>query len=120
MAYATLEDLTGTVDVVLFPCWFGPTRLPFEPDKVVVVQGKVDARAGSTRASGAAASPVEPELEAEVETASVVADMAWLWDDPECVPVSRRQLVHVRILSGEAGPPGERAGGLGGPPRPRR
>src|SRR3989475_10354015 len=103
MAYATLEDLTGAVDVGLFPRVFEQTRLLFEPDKVVVVQGKVDARAGSTRASGAAASPVEPEMEAEVETASVVADIAWLWDDPECGPVSRRQLVHVRIPSGEAG-----------------
>ena len=103
MAYATLEDLTGAVDVVLFPRVFEQTRLLFEPDKVVVVQGKVDARAGSTRASGAAASPVEPEIEAEVETASVVADMAWLWDDPDCVPVARRQLVHVRIPNGDAG-----------------
>ncbi len=103
MAYATLEDLTGTVDIVLFPRVFEQARLLFEPDKVVVVQGKVDARAGSTRASGAAGSPVEPEMEAEVETASVVADMAWLWDDPECAPVSRRQLVHVRIPSSDAG-----------------
>ncbi len=103
MAYATLEDLTGAVDIVLFPRVFEQARLLFEPDKVVVVQGKVDARAGSTRASGAAGSPVEPEMEAEVETASVVADMAWLWDDPECAPVSRRQLVHVRIPSSDAG-----------------
>ncbi|HSS60058.1 MAG TPA: DNA polymerase III subunit alpha [Candidatus Limnocylindrales bacterium] len=103
MAYATLEDLTGAVDVVLFPRIFEQTRLLFEPDKVLVVQGKVDARAGSTRASGAAASPVEPEMEPEVETASVVADMAWLWDDPECVPVSRRQLVHVLLPGGDAG-----------------
>jgi DNA polymerase-3 subunit alpha len=103
MAYATLEDLTGSVDIVLFPRVFEQTRLLFEPDKVLVVQGKVDARAGSTRASGAAASPVEPEIEAEVETASVVADMAWLWDDPDCVPVSRRQLVHVRIPNSGAG-----------------
>ena len=103
MAYATLEDLTGTVDIVLFPRVFEQARLLFEPDKVVVVQGKVDARAGSTRASGAAGSPVEPEMEAEVETASVVADMAWLWDDPECAPVSRRQLVHVRIPSSDTG-----------------
>ncbi len=103
MAYATLEDLTGSVDVVLFPRVFEQTRLLFEPDKVVVVQGKVDARAGSTRATGAAGAPVDPEMEAEVETASVVADMAWLWDDPECVPVARRQMVHVRIPSGDAG-----------------
>ena len=103
MAYATLEDLTGSVDVVLFPRVFEQTRLLFEPDKVLVVQGKVDARAGSTRASGSAGSAVEPELESEVETASVVAEMAWLWDDPECVPVSRRQLVHVRIPRADEG-----------------
>jgi DNA polymerase-3 subunit alpha len=103
MAYATLEDLTGSVDIVVFPRQFEQYRLLFEPDKVVVVQGKVDARAGSTRATGAASSPVDPEMETEVETASVVADMAWLWDDPDCVPVSRRQLVHVRIANDDSG-----------------
>ncbi|HKC19414.1 MAG TPA: DNA polymerase III subunit alpha [Candidatus Dormibacteraeota bacterium] len=103
MAYATLEDLTGTVDIVLFPRVFEQTRLLFEPDKVLVVQGKVDARAGSTRATGAVTLAVDPEMETEVESASVVADMAWLWDDPECVPVARRQLVHVRLPSGDAG-----------------
>jgi DNA polymerase-3 subunit alpha len=103
MAYAQLEDLTGSVDVVLFPRVFEQTRLLFEPDKVVVVFGKVDARAGSTRATGAAASSIDPELEPEVEVASIVAEMAWLWDDPECLPVSRRQLVHVRVPSEDAG-----------------
>jgi DNA polymerase-3 subunit alpha len=104
MAYATLEDLTGTVDIVLFPRVFEQTRLLFEPDKVLVVQGKVDARAGSTRASGSSGGPPpEADMEPEVETASVVADMAWLWDDPECVPVARRQLVHVRIPNSDSG-----------------
>src|SRR5438132_1507326 len=103
MAYGWLEDLTGTVDVVLFPRVFEQVRLLVGPDKVVVVAGKVDARAGSTRATGASSSPVEPEMEAEVETASVVADMAWLWDDPECLPVAGRQVLHVRIPSGESG-----------------
>jgi DNA polymerase-3 subunit alpha len=103
MAYATLEDLTGTVDIVLFPRTFEQVRTLFEPDRVLVVQGKVDARAGSTRATGSGgAPPVDPELEAEVETASIVADMAWLWDDPDCVPAARRQLVHVRIPSSDA------------------
>jgi DNA polymerase-3 subunit alpha len=103
MAYAQLEDLTGSVDIVLFPRVFEQTRLLFEPDKVVVVAGKVDARAGSTRATSAASAAVDPELEPDVEVASIVADMAWLWDDPECLPVSRRQLVHVRLPSGDAG-----------------
>src|SRR5439155_14291288 len=74
----------------------------FEPDKVVVVQGKVDARAGSTRATGSASTPpLEPEIESEVAVASVVADMAWLWDDPVCLPVTRRQLLHVRLAAGD-------------------
>ena len=103
MAYATLEDLTGSVDVVLFPRVFEQVRLLFEPDKVVVVQGKVDARAGSTRATGSGGAPVDPEMETEVESASLVADLAWLWDDPECVPVARRQLVHVRVPNSDAG-----------------
>src|SRR4030088_3344006 len=104
MAYASLEDLTGTVDVVLFPRTFEQVRLLFEPDKVIVVQGKVDARAGSTRATGSSGgAPTEPDMEPEVETASVVADMAWLWDDPDCIPVARRQLVHVRIPSSDEG-----------------
>jgi DNA polymerase-3 subunit alpha len=102
MAYATLEDLTGTVDIVLFPRIFEQARLLFEPDKVLVVQGKVDARAGSTRATGSGGAPADPEVEQEVETASIVADVAWLWDDPECVPVLRRQLVHVRIPNSDS------------------
>ena len=103
MAYATLEDLTGTVDVVLFPRVFEQTRLLFEPDKVLVVQGRVDARAGSTRATGAAQTSIDPELEQEVEEASIVAEMAWLWDDPECQPKAKRQLVHVRIPNSDEG-----------------
>ena len=103
MAYAQLEDLTGSVDVVLFPRIFEQTRLLFEPDKVLVVQGRVDARAGSTRATGAAAASIDPEIEQEVEVASIVAEMAWLWDDPECQPKSRRQLVHVRIPNSDEG-----------------
>src|SRR2546427_1041391 len=83
MAYATLEDLTGTVDVVLFPRVFEQTRLLFEPDKVVVVAGEEDARAGSTRATGPSASPVEPEIEADVATPSAVAVMARVRGDPE-------------------------------------
>jgi DNA polymerase-3 subunit alpha len=103
MAYAQLEDLTGSIDVVLFPRIFEQVRLLFEPDKVLVVQGRVDARAGSTRATGAAAASVDPEIEQEVEVASIVAEMAWLWDDPECQPKARRQLVHVRVPNSDEG-----------------
>src|SRR3979411_145451 len=46
MAYATLEDLTGTVDIVLFPRIFEQVRLLFEPAKVSGVLWKGGARAG--------------------------------------------------------------------------
>jgi hypothetical protein len=59
-----IEDLTGSVDVVLFPRVFEQTACSWA-GQVVVVLGKVDARAGRTRASGSAGSPVEAELEAE-------------------------------------------------------
>jgi DNA polymerase-3 subunit alpha len=96
MGYATIEDLTGTVDVVLFPRVFEQVRLLFELDNVVVVAGKVDARAGSLKAT-ATASGAEADPESELETASVVADMAWKWDDPECQPIVRQLRLNVSI-----------------------
>ena len=100
MAYAELEDLTGTVDVVLFPRVYEQYRQLFELERVLVVQGKVDARAGGTRLPAAAPPPLEEETEPEAERASVVADQAWAWDDPDCAPVQRRQLIHVTIPEG--------------------
>jgi DNA polymerase-3 subunit alpha len=98
MAYAQLEDLTGPLDVILFPRVYEQYRQLFEPEKVLVIQGKVDARAGGTRAGNGSAAPDPDEETAEaVETASVVADLVWAWDDPDCAPVDRRQVVHVDV-----------------------
>src|SRR5207302_908985 len=75
-------------------------RLRFEPDRVVVVQGKVDAArpAGSRGAPQApAALDDELEVEEEAEAAVVLAELAWAWDDPECGPVDRQQLAHVDV-----------------------
>ncbi len=105
MAYGTLEDLTGAVDVILFPQKYELYRGLFEVERVVVVQGKVDARAAGGRGGGnggaaAAAAPVaDEEIEAEepAEQASIVVDSAWAWDDPECRPVERRYALHVDV-----------------------
>jgi len=102
MAWATLEDLTGTVEVVLFPRVFEQTRSIFQVDTIVVVAGKVDQKIGSVRAVGSV-SEFDTELEPETEIAAVVADMAWVWNDPECLPVARRQLLHVRVPNGDNG-----------------
>jgi DNA polymerase-3 subunit alpha len=43
MAFVILEDLQGTCDVVVFPRVWGDTRELWQPERVVVVSGKVDA-----------------------------------------------------------------------------
>jgi DNA polymerase-3 subunit alpha len=102
MAYVELEDLTGTIDVILFPRIYEQFRMLFEPEKVVVVQGKVDARSGG-RSNVVTTSDDSEEAAAEPETAeaaSIIAEAAWTWDDPECGPVDRRQLVHIDVPGG--------------------
>src|SRR5438270_12446444 len=104
MAYAQLEDLTGPIDVILFPRVYEEYRHVFQPEAVVVIAGKVDARGSSARAGNAppALEGEEPEPAVDAERASVVADQAWPWDDPDCAPVARRQVVHLSLPS--AGP----------------
>ena len=104
MAYAELEDLTGPIDVILFPRTYEEYRHVFQPEAVVVIAGKVDARGSSARAGNAppALEGEEPEPAVDAERASVVADQAWPWDDPDCAPVARRQVVHLSLPS--AGP----------------
>ncbi|HEX4211983.1 MAG TPA: DNA polymerase III subunit alpha [Candidatus Dormibacteraeota bacterium] len=97
MAYATVEDLTGLIDVVLFPRSFDQYRTLFEPDRVLVIQGKVDAARGGGPRNGAQEEEASgPEVE-ESEPATVVCDMAWVYDDPECVPVERKKQLHVHV-----------------------
>ena len=114
MAYAEMEDLTGDIDVVLFPRVYEQYRQLFQNDAVLVVQGKVDARAGSLR-NGAGAQPAADPTEEDaaaaesIERASIVADFAWAYDDPECVPVERRHLVHITVPGGAELPMAELA-----------
>ncbi len=43
MAFAGLEDLQGTTEVVIFPRVWKETQAIWQPDKIVLVRGKVDA-----------------------------------------------------------------------------
>ena len=44
MAFVTLEDVQGTIDIVVFPRTWKQTQSLWQRDKIVVVRGKVDAR----------------------------------------------------------------------------
>jgi DNA polymerase-3 subunit alpha len=98
MAYAEIEDLTGVIDVILFPRQYEQFHRLFVPDALVVVAGKVDVRAGNR--SNGPGNPDAEELEAEVERASVVIEQAWYYDDPECAPIARRQVLHLTLPQG--------------------
>jgi len=100
MAYAELEDLTGSIEVTVFPRCYEEYRHLFEPDRVVVVQGTVElARGGGAPAPGAGTGD-ELVAEEETERAAVIADFAWAWDDPECVPVQSQQKAVVDVPAG--------------------
>jgi DNA polymerase-3 subunit alpha len=102
MAYAEIEDLTGTVEVTLFPRVYEQYRQLFEPDRILVVQGTVDsARGGRGPAPATALEDEELEVEEEEpESAILIAEAAWNWDDPECAPLARRKVVHVDVPEG--------------------
>ena len=48
MAFVTLEDLQGTCDIVVFPQAWDKTKQLWQPERILVVNGKVDARRRDT------------------------------------------------------------------------
>jgi len=49
MAYMTLEDVTGRIEVIVFPKTFMQFKALFEPESVVVITGKLDQRRGDVQ-----------------------------------------------------------------------
>jgi hypothetical protein len=60
MAVATLEDLQGTLEVVVFPRMYATNGATFAEGAILLVAGRVDHRG---------------------EEASLLADAAWVWED---------------------------------------
>jgi DNA polymerase-3 subunit alpha len=60
MAVATLEDLQGTLEVVVFPRMYATSGGTFAEGSILLVAGKIDHRG---------------------EEASVLADAVWVWED---------------------------------------
>jgi DNA polymerase-3 subunit alpha len=85
MAFVQLEDLTSTIEVIVFPKVFDERRQLLLSDNVVVVRGKVDARAGSG------------DDEERADAAKVIADDILAFDDAEHESWVRNQVVHLDI-----------------------
>jgi DNA polymerase-3 subunit alpha len=99
MAYAELEDLTGSIEVTFFPRAYEQLHRDGldEPDKVIVVQGRVETARPAGNGRPTAALDDELDAEEEIEQVAVVAEVAWAWDDAECAPVERQQTAHVDV-----------------------
>src|SRR2546421_6726473 len=85
MAFVQLEDLTSTIEIIVFPKVFEERRQLLLSDTVVIVRGKVDART----AAG--------EDEERAETAKVIADEILAFDDAGHEAWVRNQIVHLDI-----------------------
>ena len=85
MAFVQLEDLTSTVEVIVFPRVFEERRHLLLSDTVVIVRGKVDART----AAG--------DDEERAEQAKVIADDILAFDDAGHESWVRNQVVHLDI-----------------------
>ena len=85
MAFVQLEDLTSTVEVIVFPKVFEERRHLLLSDTVVIVRGKVDARTASA------------DDEERAEEAKVIADEILAFDDAGHETWVRNQVVHLDI-----------------------
>jgi DNA polymerase-3 subunit alpha len=90
MAIVTLEDLQGTVEVVVFPRLYETTRPTWRDGSILLVAGRVDHRGEDT---------------------SLLADLAVDWDD---AVVRGPEAFAAEVAAGERGPRGR--GGPGGRP----
>jgi DNA polymerase-3 subunit alpha len=89
MAFVELEDLTGTVPLTVFARVYEQAAAVLQPDRVVIVRGKVDTR-------------WRPTDGAEGDSASLVAEQVWAFDAPDPDDWVRTQVVHIKVPSGAA------------------
>ena len=59
MAFLRLDDLSGSIEVVVFNSVYAAARDMIEPDRIVLVEARVDHKEGETKLVGLEVSPLE-------------------------------------------------------------
>jgi len=72
MAFGTLEDMHGAVDLVVFPDAFDKIRERFEVDALVVLQGRFSGRNGRTSVQVEQVLPIDQARESLADTVNVL------------------------------------------------
>ncbi len=106
MAFVTLEDLSGTCEVVIFARTFEECAELLRADQVIVVRGRVQAgRNGRTAAAPApaqnGAAAVEEDEHADSEQVSVIAEQVYGLDDVRLAAWRRNSRVRLRLSAGQ-------------------
>jgi DNA polymerase-3 subunit alpha len=95
MAALQIEDLTGTVEVVVFARVFEECASALRPDAVIVVRGKVEA---GRSANGAVAPAVaEEDDRVDIEPPQILAEAVYAYDDPRLAAWRRDSTVHLTV-----------------------
>jgi DNA polymerase-3 subunit alpha len=106
MAFVTLEDLSGTCEVVVFARTFEECAELLRADQVIVVRGRVQAgRNGRTATAPApaqnGAAAVEEDEHADSEQVSVIAEQVYGLDDVRLAAWRRNSRVRLRLSAGQ-------------------
>ncbi len=104
MAFLTLEDLSGTCEVVVFARTFEECVDLLTPDRVVVVRGRVQAGRNGRPATGAESAPGaadDDQEHQEGEAVSVIAEAVYDLDDVRLTAWRSNSRVRVRLRRGQ-------------------
>ena len=99
MAALQIEDLTGSVEVVVFARVFEECANALRPDAVIVVRGKVEAGRGAN--VSASAPIVEDEDRVDLEPPQILAEAVYAYDDPRLAAWRRDSTVHISVSAAQ-------------------
>ena len=91
MAFVELEDLTGSIAVTIFSRTLEQASDALQPDRIILMRARVDTRRRQRDGS-------------DSESAGLVADQVWSFEEPDPEGWSRLEVVHL-TLSGGLGEP---------------
>jgi DNA polymerase-3 subunit alpha len=97
MAALQIEDLTGSVEVVVFARVFEECVAALRPDAVIVVRGKVEA--GRTASAGTPSVVGEEEDRVDLEPPQILAEAVYAYDDPRLATWRRDSTVHINVTA---------------------
>jgi DNA polymerase-3 subunit alpha len=105
MAFVTLEDLSGTCEVVVFARTFEECAELLRPDQVIVVRGRVQAgrngRAAAPAPAQNGAAVADEDEHADSEQVSVIAEQVYGLEDVRLAAWRRNSRVRLRLSAGQ-------------------